>query len=76
MVVFPIFMKKYFMLLDRYVGINFDALQICPQFSDFEFTNWDRDSQVGNFMISLLNAVIWFDKQFPSPIRSQSTIQV
>ena len=55
---------KYFVLLDRYVGINFDALQICPQFSNFEFTNWDRDSQVGNFNDIFAYAVIYVNKTF------------
>ncbi|XP_071793554.1 condensin complex subunit 2-like [Asterias amurensis] len=32
-------------LKDSYTGVNFDGLQICPAFSDFEFTNWNKDGQ-------------------------------
>ncbi|XP_022097671.1 condensin complex subunit 2-like [Acanthaster planci] len=32
-------------LRDVYAGVNLDALQICPQFADFEFTNWNKDGK-------------------------------
>ncbi|XP_038070775.1 condensin complex subunit 2-like isoform X2 [Patiria miniata] len=30
---------------DVYAGVNFEGLQICPQFADFEFTNWNKDGK-------------------------------
>ncbi|KAJ7356351.1 hypothetical protein OS493_025460 [Desmophyllum pertusum] len=32
-------------LRDVYSRVNFDALQICPHFTDFEFTNWTRNGE-------------------------------
>ena len=31
---------------DVYSHVNFQGLQICPHFADFEFTNWTRNGEV------------------------------
>jgi len=33
-------------LRDVYSHVNFEGLQICPHFADFEFTNWTRNGEV------------------------------
>lgn len=33
-------------LRDVYRRVNFEGLQICPHFADFEFTNWTRNGEV------------------------------
>ena len=36
---------NYF-IADVYRRVNFEGLQICPHFADFEFTNWTRNGEV------------------------------
>ena len=31
------------LIADVYSRVNFEGLQICPHFADFEFTNWTRN---------------------------------
>ena len=33
-------------IADVYRRVNFEGLQICPHFADFEFTNWTRNGEV------------------------------
>ena len=44
----PQFFSTYLslILLDGYACVNFEGLQICPHFADFEFTNWNKDGKV------------------------------
>ena len=37
---------KHFLLSDMYNRVSMDKMEICPQFSNFNFTGWDKDSQV------------------------------
>lgn len=34
------------LIADVYSRVNFESLQICPHFTDFEFTNWTRNREV------------------------------
>ena len=34
------------LVADVYSRVNFESLQICPHFTDFEFTNWTRNREV------------------------------
>lgn len=44
---------NYF-LADVYRCVNFEGLQICPHFADFEFTNWTRNGEVPYCQLRLL----------------------
>ena len=41
-----VFHKVSVLIADVYSGVNFEGLQICPHFTDFEFTNWTRNGEV------------------------------
>ena len=34
------------LISDVYSRVNFESLQICPHFAEFEFTNWTRNREV------------------------------
>ncbi|XP_048585600.1 condensin complex subunit 2 [Nematostella vectensis] len=40
-------------LRDVYSSVNFNAFQICPHFSEFEFTNWNKEEQKSHFTAAM-----------------------
>ena len=42
------------LIADVYSRVNFESLQICPHFTDFEFTNWTRNREVLLLTLNLL----------------------
>jgi len=39
-------------IADVYSRVNFESLQICPHFNDFEFTNWTRNREVLSLILT------------------------
>ena len=48
---------NYF-LADVYRRVNFEGLQICPHFADFEFTNWTRNGEVPYCQLMMMMSII------------------
>ena len=48
------------LIADVYSRVNFESLQICPHFTDFEFTNWTRNREV----LSLIPTCIFCSLKF------------
>ncbi|KAK3698761.1 hypothetical protein QZH41_014526 [Actinostola sp. cb2023] len=57
-------------LRDAYNNVNFEAHQICPYFTEFEFTNWNRDEQgntdINNIISQYKNDEHAFDVDAPA----------
>ena len=47
------------LIVDVYSHVNFESLQICPHFTDFEFTNWTRNREVLSLIPTCFFFVHW-----------------
>ena len=58
------------LIADVYSRVNFESLQICPHFTDFEFTNWTRNREV----LSLIPTCFFCELKFAALALIQSLI--